>query len=106
VRICWDFALPNRGRFVQHRFRDLLESSRRLIALVRTQSLSTRLPQRAATVRIYFNHLRILLRWMVSEGFRRFDELDADSLPLSKLPSLRAGNSKADAFRRRPSSVT
>jgi hypothetical protein len=32
----------------------------------------------------YFNHLRTLLRWMDSEGYKRFDELDATALSLFK----------------------
>jgi len=80
VRFSWDFALPSGRRFTDPACAALLESARRLIALVRTRSLRTGTAQRAVTVRVYFNHLRTLVRWMKSEGFTRFDELDATGI--------------------------
>jgi hypothetical protein len=80
VRFSWDFALPSGRRFTDPPYAALLESARRLIALVRTRSLGTGVAQRAVTVRVYFNHLRTLVRWMECEGFARFDELDATAI--------------------------
>lgn len=80
VRIRWDFLLPSGRRFTDKSFTPLLEHARRLIALIRTCSVSTGLPQRATTVGGYFNYLRELLRWMETEGYLRFADLDASSL--------------------------
>jgi integrase len=80
VRIRWDFLLPSGRRFTDKSFTPLREHARRLIALIRTCSVSTGLPQRATTVGGYFNYLRELLRWMETEGYLRFADLDASSL--------------------------
>jgi hypothetical protein len=80
ARIRWDFASSSGRRFTDPSFAPLLESARRLIALIRTRSLSTGLPQRAKTVAGYFGYLRELMRWMDAEGFSRFAELDAAAL--------------------------
>ncbi len=80
VRFSWDFSLPGGGRFTDSSRAALLESGRRVIALVRTQSLGTGVSQRAITAQIYFNHLRTLIRWMDREGFARFDALDANAV--------------------------
>lgn len=80
VKLRWDFALSSGRRFVDRRYASLLESSKQLIALIRTRSLSTGLSQRASTVRSYFTYLRELVRWMDREGVARFADLDATAL--------------------------
>jgi integrase len=80
VSIGWSFALPSGRRFTDPSFARLLESSRTLIALIRTRCLSTGLAQRATTVFGYFHYLRGLVRWMEPEGFSRFGDLDASAL--------------------------
>ncbi|MGF6880257.1 hypothetical protein [Paraburkholderia sp. MM5477-R1] len=80
VRLRWDFLLAKKQRFTNPRYASLLESSRQLIALIRTRSLTTGLPQRTSTVAGYFMYLRTLVRWMDKEGFRRFADLDATAL--------------------------
>jgi hypothetical protein len=80
VRIHWDFAVPSGRRFTDLSFAALLESSRALIALTRTRSLSSGLPQRARTVDGYFQYLRELVRWMDREGLSRFSDLDASAV--------------------------
>jgi integrase len=80
VRIRWDFLLPSGRRFTDASFAPLLEHARRLLALIRTHSLSTGLPQRATTVKGYFSYLREMLRWMEGEGYSRFADLDASAL--------------------------
>jgi hypothetical protein len=45
VFLRWDFKLPTGDQFTDHAYAKLLESSRRLIALVRSRSLNTGLPQ-------------------------------------------------------------
>lgn len=80
VQLCWDFTLPSGLRFIDPACAGLLESSRKLIAVIRSRSLSTGLPQRARTVRIYFNHLRTLIRWMDREGVTSFAEIDATAV--------------------------
>jgi integrase len=80
VRILWDFLLPSGRRFTDRAFVPLLESARRLLALIRARSLNTGLAQRASTVGGYMLYLRQLLRWMEVEGFSRFADLDAAAL--------------------------
>jgi len=76
----WDFELRSGERLTDRAYATLLESSRRLIALIRSRSLTTGLPQRGTTTRVYFVRLRILLRWMIEEGFARFADLDEVAL--------------------------
>jgi integrase len=80
VSIRWDFELPGAHRLTDGSFAPLLESARTLIALIRTRSLSTALPQRAGTVDGYFSYLRALLCWMCENGFTRFSQLDSGAL--------------------------
>src|SRR6266478_2589667 len=80
VFLHWGFKLPGGDRFTDRAYARLLESSRRLIALIRSRSLTTGLPQRATTARTYFIRLRLLLRWMIEEGFTRFADLDEVAL--------------------------
>ena len=80
IKLRWDFALPSGQRFIDPRYAPLLESSKQLIALIRTRSLSTGLSQRASTVRSYFTYLRELVRWMDREGVARFADLDATAV--------------------------
>ena len=80
IKLRWDFALPSGQRFIDPRYASLLESSKQLIALIRTRSLSTGLSQRASTVKGYFTYLRGLVRWMDREGVARFADLDATAV--------------------------
>jgi len=80
VFLRWGFELPAGDRFTDRAYARLLESSRRLIALIRSRSLTTGLPQRATTARTYFIRLRMLLRWMIEEGYTRFADLDEVAL--------------------------
>ena len=80
VEICWDFTLPSGRCFTDRSCVGLLESSRKLIALIRARSASTGLAQRATTVAGYFSYLRELVRFMDQEGFVRFGDLDASAL--------------------------
>jgi hypothetical protein len=80
IKLGWDFTLPSGERFCAPRYAPLLESSKQLIAMIRTRSLSTGLSQRATTVRCYFTYLRELVRWMDREGVVRFSDLDATAV--------------------------
>ncbi len=80
IKLGWDFTLPSGERFCALRYAPLLESSKQLIAMIRTRSLSTGQSQRATTVRCYFTYLRELVRWMDREGVVRFSDLDATAV--------------------------
>jgi len=80
IKLGWDFTLPSGERFGAPRYAPLLESSKQLIAMIRTRSLSAGLSQRATTVRCYFTYLRELVRWMDREGVVRFSDLDATAV--------------------------
>jgi hypothetical protein len=72
VRLRWDFELQDGRRFTDERYATLRETSKQLIALIRTHSMFTGLPLRPSTVATYFFTLRCLLQWMEREGFSRF----------------------------------
>ena len=80
VRVDWRFKLPSGLAFVEPRYAGLLHTSKKLIALVRSRSLSTGLAQRASTAARYFANLRGLVRWMDQAGITRFADFDATAL--------------------------
>lgn len=68
VRLRWDFELQDGRRFTDQHYTALLETSRQLVAFIRSGSLSSGLPLRPSTVAQYFQTLRCLLHWMSGEG--------------------------------------
>ena len=80
VRLHWNFELPSGRCFTEERYAPQLASSKQLVALIRSRSLSTGLAMRASTVAGYFMYLRELVRWMEQAGFTRFADLDATAL--------------------------
>ena len=80
VRLHWDFALQDGHRFTDARHATLLQTSRRLIAIIRGRSLYTGLPLRPSSVLNFFHTLRLLVRWMDMQGFSRFADLDRPAL--------------------------
>lgn len=80
LQIRWNFILPSGRRFTDPRYAPLRETTKRLIATIRTRSLFTGLPQRARTAVGHFTRLRPLLRWMDQEGYGRFAELDIEAV--------------------------
>jgi hypothetical protein len=80
ARIRWDFRLSSGRCFTHAAYAEWLETTRRLIALIRTQSLLTGLAQRSRTVPAYFAHVRPLIQWMDQQGMRVFSDLDAAAL--------------------------
>lgn len=80
VTIRWSFTLPGGGCFTDEQHAPLLHTSRKLVALIRGQSLSTGLAQRASTTAGYFLLMRRLLRWMHDVRIARFSDLDAQAL--------------------------
>lgn len=77
VFIRWDFTLPDGRQFTHQQYAALLESARQHLALFRVGSTSFRSRCGAATLRIYFQCLRTLIRWMNRERLKRFADLDA-----------------------------
>ena len=80
VILRWDFTLPNGARFTDRRYAPLLDSAKQHLALLRVGSWRSRSGRGGATLRIYFQCLRALIRWMIHERLRRFADLDAPLL--------------------------
>lgn len=80
LQILWDFRLPSGRRFTDPAYAGLRETTKQLIATVRTRSLFTGLPQRARTAIAHFFCLRPLLIWMDREGYSRFEQLDIEAI--------------------------
>ena len=73
----WDFMMPSGRCFTDPLYASLLETTKRLLSLMRTRALYSGLAQRPSTIAGHFIRLRHLLRWMDEEGFRRFADLDS-----------------------------
>jgi integrase len=80
LQILWDFRLPSGRRFTDPAYASLRETTKQLIATVRTRSLFTGLPQRARTAIGHFFSVRPLLIWMDREGYSRFEQLDIEAI--------------------------
>jgi integrase len=78
VVIRWDFTLPNARRFTHRPYGALLESSRRHLALLRVGPSRSRTGCTAPSLRMYFQCMRTLIRWMIQERLQRFADLDAE----------------------------
>jgi integrase len=78
VIIRWDFTLPNDRRFTHRQYAAFLESAREHLALIRVRSGRSRAGCGGTSLRIYFQCLRALIRWMIQEGLQRFADLDAE----------------------------
>jgi integrase len=77
LEIRWDFKLGDGHRFTEPRYSELLETSRKLVELIRERSLLTEMEQRATTTCGYFIMLRLLLRWMLARRIGRFSSLSS-----------------------------
>lgn len=77
VLIRWDFTLPNGRQFTHPRYAALLESARQHLALLRVGTTCSQSGCGGDTLRISFQCLRILIRWMTQEHLQRFADLDA-----------------------------
>ena len=82
--IYWDFPLPSGRRFTDPPYRSLLKASKQFLTLFRSRSLHFGHSQRAETVFHCFVRLRWLIRWMDTEGFSRFADLDSAALLRSR----------------------
>ncbi len=80
VVIRWDFSLASGLRFTQPRYASLLESAKQHLALFRIGTTGSQSGCGGNTLRIYFQHLRTLIRWMNDERLTRFADLDAACL--------------------------
>jgi len=80
VIIRWDFSLPNGVKFTDLHFARLLESAKEHLAYLRTGPGRHRQGCSGATLRIYFQCLRRLIRWMSLHELERFADLNARSL--------------------------
>lgn len=79
LNINWGFSLSGGEKFTDSRHSALLETSRQLIYLIRGQSLTGSV-QRVTTTLGYFYYLKILVQWMVSTGYTKFGQLNAEAV--------------------------
>lgn len=80
LRLNWALIMPSGESFTDTKYESLLESCKQLIAISRTYSLSSGKPQRVSTVLGYFYYLRKLVCWMDVSGFKKFSDLDEQSI--------------------------
>ena len=80
VSVRWNFAMPQGDRFDDDEHTALRESSKKLIAVIRGNSLTGDRGQRAKTAAGYFRYLRELVKWMNQTRISRFADVDAQAL--------------------------
>jgi integrase len=80
IVVRWGFLMPNGRRFTHPQYAVLLESTKQHLALLRVGTNGSARGCSGTSLRIYFQCLRALIRWMSEEGIARFVDLDEASI--------------------------
>jgi integrase len=79
VALDWGFALPDGSRFTDPRWTSWRDASKQILWTLRVDPPTGRRRARDSTLAKTFQHLRVLIRWMVGEGYHCFADLDRDA---------------------------
>ncbi|MCP3475555.1 hypothetical protein NLM33_40135 [Bradyrhizobium sp. CCGUVB1N3] len=77
--IDWTFELPDGSRFSDPAWTVLREAVKCFLWSLRTDPPAGKRRLGPGSLISIFNQMRVLVCWMVSEGYHRFNELDADA---------------------------
>ncbi len=75
----WSFTLSDDSRFGDPRWSDWRETAKVFLWSLKVDPPPGRRNLHDGTLVCFFKALRILIRWMMAEGYRRFADLDADA---------------------------
>src|SRR5215470_6300569 len=79
VALDWGFALPDGSRFTDPRWTSWRDASKQVLWALRVDPPAGHRRARDSTLVKTFQHLRVLIRWMVGEGYHCFADLDRDA---------------------------
>jgi hypothetical protein len=79
VALDWVFTLPDGSRFTDAQWTTWRDAAKRFLWTLRVDPPSGRRRARDSSLVRRFQHLRVLIRWMAGEGYRRFADLDRDA---------------------------
>jgi integrase len=100
VVIRWAFTLPNGRLFTRRQYAALLESAREHLSLIRVGFGRSRTGCAGSSLRLYFQCMRALIRWMIQEGLQRFADLDAELVAdFTRAVSQRRGRTRSTISR-------
>jgi integrase len=77
--IDWGFDLPDGSRFTDPAWEHLRETTKCFLWSLQTNPLAGRRRLRDSTLVSIFKQMKVLIRWMVADGYDRFADLDADA---------------------------
>ncbi len=75
----WGFVLPDGSRFTGAQWAPWCEAAKRFLWALRVDPLPGRRRARDSSLMRMHQHLRVLIRWMVGEGYCCFADLDRDT---------------------------
>jgi integrase len=75
----WSFDLADGSRFGDPQWADWREAAKVFLWSLKTDPPPGRRHLHDGTLVSYFKALRVLIRWMISQGYRRFADLDRDA---------------------------
>ncbi|MGC0321058.1 hypothetical protein ABIG06_001687 [Bradyrhizobium sp. USDA 326] len=77
--IDWAFELPDGSRFTNPIWTELREAVKRFLWSLRTDPPAGKRRLGPGSLISIFNQMRVLVCWMVGEGYDSFNQLDADA---------------------------
>jgi integrase len=79
VALDWGFALADGSYFTDPQWTPWRETAKRFLWTLRVDPPAGHRRARDSSLVRAFQHLRVLIRWMAGEGYRRFADLDRDA---------------------------
>jgi len=79
VTLDWGFVLADGSRFTDAQWTAWRETAKQFLWTLRVDPPAGRRRARDSSLVRAFQHLRVLIRWMAGEGYRRFADLDRDA---------------------------
>jgi integrase len=79
VALDWAFALPDGSRFTDAQWISWRDAAKGFLWTLRVDPPAGHRRARDSSLVRRFQHLRVLIRWMAGEGYRRFADLDRDA---------------------------
>jgi integrase len=98
----WNFVLPDDSCFGDPQWAEWREAAKLFLWSLRVDPPAGRRPLHGGTLASSFKDLRLLIRWMVGEGYCRFADLDRDAAErflalMATRPGIRSGQPIAAA---------
>jgi len=100
----WGFIIDDESRFTDPRWTSWCEAAKTFLWSLKADPPSGSVAAHDATLIRRFKQMRVLIRWMAAEGYRRFADLDRDAAErflalVAVRPGMKAGQTVSHATR-------